>query len=337
MSFKPWLLFPAKVAHDLSPIGLKILGVFGSSRIPIWKPMRWKTLELKNRLGIAGGVDKDASSVKDWWKFGPGFIEIGTVTPVGQEPNPGKIIDRSNENRALWNKMGFPGSGAEVVKANLAKMPTTRPTPIFVNIGKNRTTPNEEAANDYVACIRIMGALADAYVVNISSPNTTGLRDLFKPEALRDLLGQTLTARDKFAPTKPMLLKLSPDLDVADLQTVLDIACEVGIDGFIATNTTLARGANTPFPPEGGVSGAPLTEKSRDVLHKMIAILGARRQGRLIISAGGVMTPQEVQARLDMGADLVQVYTALVFEGPGFFKKVAKYVARRANESSQAH
>ena len=324
MSFKPWLLLPAKVAHDLSPVGLKVLGALRSTKIPQWKSQTWKNLEFRNPLGIAGGVDKDASAVGSWWKFGPGFIEIGTVTPVGQTPNPGKIIDRSNENRALWNKMGFPGSGAEHVLANLKKLPTTRPSPVFVNIGKNRNTPNEDAAKDYVTCIKVMGAFADAYVVNISSPNTTGLRDLFKPEALRKLLSETIQARDSYAKNKPMLLKLSPDLDQADLQTVLDIACEVGIEGFIATNTTLARGANTPFPPEGGVSGAPLTERSRGVLQKMLEILGTRREGRLIISAGGVMTPEEVRTRLEMGADLVQVYTALVFEGPGFFKSVAR-------------
>lgn len=320
---KPWLLLPAKLAHDLAPIGLQIIAAFRETPPYVWRPFVWRGLKFSNRLGLAGGFDKNGSYIEEWWSMGAGFIEIGTVTPEPQGPNPGRIIGRDIGSLALWNRMGFPGLGLAQVRANLVDLPVERPTPLLVNIGKNRTTPNERAAADYVRCIEELGALADAYVINISSPNTTGLRDLFKAENFEPFLLAILQARERSAPRTPALLKLSPDLEETDLQTVVKSAARLGIDGFIATNTTLQRGPTSPFPPEGGVSGAPLAELSKKTLRRIVELLGAEREDKLVISVGGVMTPEDVEERLRLGADLVQVYSALVFHGPWFFSQVA--------------
>ena len=323
------------MAHDLAPLGLQVLAAFRDSALQDakynWQPLRWRGLSFANRLGLAGGVDKDAANVESWWKFGPGFIEIGTVTPKAQAPNPGKIFARDMNSLALWNKMGFPGQGASVVRENLHDLPLRRETPIFVNIGKNRTTPNDRAADDYASCVESFNDLADAFVVNISSPNTSGLRELFEPKFLRSFLMQILDARgtvEKKSSSTPVLLKLSPDLERADLATVVETALEVGIDGFIATNTTLARNPGSHFSKEGGVSGCPLAPYSKKALRELLEILGTARKNLLIISTGGVMTPEDVAERLALGADLVQVYTALVFNGPWFFSNVAQHFSR---------
>lgn len=334
---KPWLLLSPKHAHDLMPIGLQLLSAFRETEIPIWNPLRWRGLEFKNRLGIAGGVDKDGGMIEDWWTFGPGFIEIGTVTPKPQGPNEGRIVDRDIDRRALWNRMGFPSKGAWHVRANLLDLPKERATPIFVNIGKNRTTPNESAANDYIECIDILGDLADAWVVNISSPNTAGLRDLFKPEKFRPFLMAIIEARTMRTQRRaPVLLKLSPDLSSEDLEFVVSTSVKLGIDGFIATNTTLAREPGLKFPTEGGVSGQPLANRSKDVLKKLISLLGSARHDLLIVSVGGVMNAEDVQERISLGADLVQVYSTLIFEGPWFFSRVAEFMAKE-RENANTH
>jgi dihydroorotate dehydrogenase len=196
-----------------------------------------------------------------------------------------------------------------------------------VNIGKNRTTSNEDAAKDYVTCMREIGDLADAFVINISSPNTTGLRDLFKPQNFEPFLQEILRARNELASAPPLLLKLSPDLEDEDLENVVRAAVRLKLDGFIATNTTLARTPAMPYPKEGGVSGKPLAQQSKEVLKKLTSLLGADRVGKLIISVGGVMTPEDVMERLTLGADLVQVYTALIYEGPFFFSRVARHAS----------
>lgn len=321
---KPWLLLPPKFAHDIAPMALQILSAFKEPKTYRWHSREWRGHFFSNPLGIAGGVDKDAASVESWWKYGAGFIEVGTITPEPQDANPGTIINRDIPNRALWNKMGFPGMGALHARENLRDLPYPRATPIFVNIGKNRTTPNERAAEDYASCIETLAGLADAFVINISSPNTVGLRDLFQPTAFAKFLQDVLQARNAHAGETPLLLKLSPDLNEDDLQMVIETACEHGIEGFIATNTTLEREKGSPFPAEGGVSGEPLKKRSRDVLNRLIKMLGSRRAGKLIVSVGGVMDADEVFKRLEMGADLVQVYSALIFEGPSFFAKVAQ-------------
>lgn len=323
---KPWLLLPPQWAHDLGPFGLKLLTLLDSGPTPAWNSFTWNKLVFKNRLGLAGGVDKNAVSLHEWWKLGAGFVEVGTVTPEPQNANPGKIMDRDLENQALWNKMGFPNYGADEVFFNLRAYGEHKPTPVFVNIGKNRDTPNENAVGDYLFLIHRLRSQADAFVVNISSPNTKGLRDLQNKEALTDLLGPILEAAHAStddSPSKPVLLKLSPDLSDENLEEALLVAVALGIDGFVLTNTTLSRPSGSSFPKEGGLSGAPLKTLSTETLKKSLQILKAQRQGKLIVSVGGIMSPEDVFERLQMGADLVEIYSALIFQGPRFFRDVA--------------
>ncbi len=327
---KPWLWLPPKIAHDLSPFALKLIGHTRPPRSYPWDSFAWRGLHFANRLGIAGGVDKNASMVQGWWSLGAGFIEIGTVTPKPQSPNPGLIIDRDPATLTLWNKMGFPSVGAAVVEKNLRRLPAPRQTPLFVNIGKNRQTPNEEAATDYVSCLQTLSGFADAFVINISSPNTQGLRDLQGAASLENLLSKVMHAREKSrAPQTPLLLKLSPDLSTTDLHTALDVSHALNLEGWILTNTTFSREPGSRFPKEGGVSGRPLSGLSKETLKNALKHLGSRRDGKLVISAGGILTPEDVFERLELGADLTQVYTALIFQGPGFFKQVAKAYPKR--------
>lgn len=335
---KPWLFLPAKVSHDLSPYLIRAIGIVTpqkklnprtksthqqSALKDTWRPFTWRKLSFKNRLGTSGGLDKNAVQVQGWWSLGVGFVEVGTVTPEPQEPNPGQILDRDAGKLALWNKMGFPNKGLKNLKANLENLGRPYYTPVFVNIGKNRNTPNETAVDDYLKCIRELRATADVFVVNISSPNTKGLRDLLAPEKLHALLTPLVSECKKSEP-RPLLLKLSPDTLDDDFKSALDTSLAAGVDGWILTNTTTAREKTPTFPQEGGVSGQPLAERSKALLKLAIDHLGERKKDRLVVSVGGVLTPQDVFDRLSLGADLVQVYSALVFSGPFFFKKVAK-------------
>jgi dihydroorotate dehydrogenase len=326
-SLKPWLWLPPRVAHDLSPFVLKACSLVRSRVTYEWRPLEWKGLRFANRLGIAGGVDKNGGSVPGWWTLGPGFLEIGTVTPLPQGPNPGQIMQRDIREGALWNRMGFPSAGADRVARNLAKLGRPYHSPLLVNIGKNRATPNECAADDYITCMRKLAAYADAFVINISSPNTSGLRDLLKRENLKNFLAPLSESRNALPTRTPLLLKLSPDIGRADLDSALATSIELGLDGWIVSNTTLQREPGSRFPAEGGVSGAPLANLSRDLLKTAVQLLGPDKHDRLLISAGGIMSPSDVRERLELGADLVQVYSALIFQGPGFFAQVAREFA----------
>ncbi len=337
--FRPWLLLPAKLAHDVAPLGLDVLMTLTREVQAEFRPTVWnrrsRSIKFRNPLGIAGGVDKDGTQTWGWRHFGAGFVEIGTVTPKPQSPNPGKIIGRDVENEALWNRMGFPGRGATFARSSLRDFRRDEFTqetasalarfPVFVNIGKQRTTALENASADYTWLIDFFsdptslehGPLVDAFVINISSPNTAGLRELFSRERLYEFLAPI--ADRLGAHSTPGLLKLSPDMDRETLESAVDVSVRLGIDGFIATNTTAARGKGSKFPAEGGVSGGPLTLKSREMLKDLIQILGSERHGRLIVSVGGVLSGEEAALRLAMGADLVQTYSGLVFKGPRFF------------------
>lgn len=320
---RPWLLLPPQWAHDLSSLALPFYSLIYGQKTPHWKSFTWRDLYFANPMGIAGGVDKNADHLNDWWALGCGFVEVGTITPRPQDPNPGKIMDRDRRLTAMWNKMGFPSAGADETFFNLASYAPHYRTPIFVNIGKNRQTPNEEAVNDYVTLIDKFRPFADAFVVNISSPNTKGLRDLQSKDNLSHLLGPILEKVSHFEPT-PVLVKLSPDMgDEALAETVLHCH-SLGVDGFVLTNTTLSRPTGCHFPAEGGLSGAPLKELSKRALQVAVESLGKKREGLLLVSAGGILSAEDVFERLQMGADLVQIYSALVFHGPGFFQEVAR-------------
>lgn len=339
---KPWLWLPPKLAHDLSPLAVEFYSLLQSytqdlsanlpakSRTPEWDSFIWRNIEFKNRLGLAGGVDKNADHVKAWKNLGCGFIEIGTVTPLPQNPNPGKIFDRSIQDQAIWNKMGFPSAGADEVFYNLqvlkAEQAAKQSVPLFINIGKNRQTSNEQAHLDYNFLLEKFYPIADVFVINISSPNTKGLRDLANKEFLEAFLKPIFQQKAKLDSAqhclKPILLKLSPDLDADSLKRILDISIKV--DGFVLTNTTLSRNTIKPFSIEGGLSGKPLAEQSKLSLKTAVEHLGSEKSKKLIISVGGVMTAEDVFERIALGADLVEVYTALVFSGLNFFRKVGK-------------
>lgn len=315
-----WSFVPAKIAHDVAPYALKAYTAFHNGAPYKWKSLQWRGLDFPNPLGIAGGVDKTASSIQPWWKLGAGFVEIGTVTPEPQSPNPGCILKRDTQNQALWNKMGFPSPGAQLVLKNLKKLPTKRPAPVFINIGKNRHS--QDPYHDYSQLIDFFQDQADIFVINISSPNTKGLRSLQDPDTISKLLNE---CQKKNKNKIPILMKFSPDLDKERLQDNLQASIEAQVDGWILTNTTTRRELCPHLPQEGGASGAPLTKLSRQKLIETVDFLGSQKEGKLLISTGGILSAEEAKLRLEIGADLLQVYSALVLKGPQFFKNVSQY------------
>jgi dihydroorotate dehydrogenase len=253
--------------------------------------------------------------------LGFGHIEVGTVTPLPQPGNPRPRIFRLVEDQAVINRMGFPGRGAEFVARKLAAK--QRPSKIIlgVNLGKNKDTPLEEASRDYINLIRTFSPLADYLTINISSPNTIGLRRLQGRQMLNDLLEAIANFRETLPQQIPLLVKLAPDLDPAELEDAIEIILSTGMDGIVATNTTLSRpGLLSPRADEsGGLSGAPLRGLSLEMLKNIVQ----KVDGRIpVVSAGGVMTGEDLKQRLQAGAALVQVYTSLVYNGPGSIKNM---------------
>ncbi|MCB9072056.1 MAG: quinone-dependent dihydroorotate dehydrogenase [Bdellovibrionaceae bacterium] len=324
-AMKPWLWLPSQLAHDLAQKTLPLTASLFSIKKPLlYREKSWRGLYFPNPIGIAGGMDKTGDSPVHWQKLGAGFTEIGTVTPRPQGPNPGKIMDRDNTHEALWNKMGFPGPGAQAVKETLLQLKPELKIPLFVNIGKNRDTTNEKASEDYISGLHTFSDIADVFVINVSSPNTKGLRDLLKPQSLKNFLEPLIAAREHLKSRPPLLIKLSPDMEDTDFLSCLKTTVDLNIDGWILTNTTQARTPDSPFPNEGGVSGSPLTEQSRKWLMMAQKYLGPQKQDKLLVSVGGIMNAQEIQTRLDLGADLVQMYSAFVFQGPFFIQNSIK-------------
>lgn len=312
-----WKYLPASWAHELAPTALHFYSqIFGYQNPPEWNPLTWRGLRFPNRLGIAGGVDKNAESLLEWQSLGVGFLEIGTVTPLPQDPNPGKILDRDWDNRLLWNKMGFPNLGGRETSFNYYKAREEIKVPVFVNIGKNRSTPNEGALQDYLSLVS-MFPYAQGFVINVSSPNTAGLRNLQTREHLEPLCHAITHA----AVPRPVLVKLSPDMSEPQFKDCIEAALAAGIAGFVLTNTTLSRTEGSRFPPEGGVSGRDLEPLSLQALRWARSIIG-QRQDVLLVSVGGVMSYEQICQRLDLGAHLIQAYSAIVFHGPRFFLKM---------------
>ncbi|PIS10436.1 MAG: quinone-dependent dihydroorotate dehydrogenase [Bdellovibrio sp. CG10_big_fil_rev_8_21_14_0_10_47_8] len=317
-----WKFLPARLAHSLAPWGLKYFADKMPEDTPAWRSFTWKGLHFANRLGIAGGLDKNASHLTLWQRLGVGFIEIGTVTPYAQSANRGKILDRDWDQKNLWNKMGFPNHGSDEIYFNILNEKSSLKVPIFVNIGKNRSRPNDEAELDYQYLADRFSKAADAFVINVSSPNTQGLRDLQSEETL----GRLVSVVQQRAAGKPVLVKLSPDMTEEALHASIDTALRYGAEGFVLTNTTLSRPPNCTFPKEGGLSGQSLADLSRKNLKSAISHLGSRRKDLLLVSVGGVLCPEDVEERLALGADLVQTYSGLIFYGPRFFRDTAKRI-----------
>src|SRR5579863_2550603 len=284
-------------------------------------------LSFPSPLGVAAGLDKDAEHFEGLGALGFGFVEVGTLTPRAQDANPRPILARVTGDRALVNRMGFPNKGAEAAARRLAR----RRTIVGANVGKNRDTPLDQAAADYAQAARIVAPHADYLVLNVSSPNTPGLRDLESVGRLRPLV----EAVQQVVGDKPLLVKISPDLSDEDIDAVADMALELGLSGIVATNTTLRRdGLRTPaaevaeiaWPEGGGVSGAPLKERSLAVLRRLRARAGDRL---VLISAGGVQSGDDVWERVLAGATLVQAYTGFIYGGPGWPRAVNLELARR--------
>jgi dihydroorotate dehydrogenase len=312
-----FLLSPEQ-AHGLAMAALRAWGTMRPApRRPAGTPNLSVTsagLRFAHPVMLAAGFDKDADAVAGLFAAGFSAVEVGTVTPRPQPGNPAPRLFRIPEARALINRMGFNNHGAEAMAARLRAL-GDRPGPVGVNLGKNKDTPLERAVEDYLAGVDALGALADYVVVNASSPNTPGLRQLQQSEPLRALLTAVKGRLDAVAPGKPLFLKIAPDLAPGEVEAAVDVAVEAGIAGLICTNTTLARpGVRGPVAAEaGGLSGAPLAPLSLETLRWA----AARARGRLALwASGGIFTADDVLERLEAGADLVQVYTAFVYEGP---------------------
>ncbi|MDX6741881.1 quinone-dependent dihydroorotate dehydrogenase [Actinocorallia sp. A-T 12471] len=280
-------------------------------------------LDFPGPLGLAAGFDKDAVAYEALGAFGFSHVEIGTVTGEAQPGNPRKRLFRLTADRAIINRMGFNNGGAAAAAPRLRR---PRKAIVGVNIGKTKAVPEEEAAADYVKSTRLLSPLADYLVVNVSSPNTPGLRDLQTVDKLRPLLAAVQEAKG----TTPLLVKIAPDLADEDVDAVADLALDLGLDGIIATNTTIGRDGLRSDPSltaeTGGLSGAPLKARSLEVLKRLKARTGDRLT---LISVGGVETADDVRERIAAGATLVQGYTAMIYGGPLWAYRINRELAGR--------
>lgn len=279
-------------------------------------------IKFKNPVGLAAGFDKDAKLYQELSNFGFGFIEIGTLTPVGQDGNPKKRLFRLKEDHAIINRMGFNNGGVQEAIVRLKK---NKGVLIGGNIGKNKVTPNEEAVHDYEICFEALFPYVDYFVVNVSSPNTPNLRELQEKEPLKKLL-QTLENNTLQSTNhKPILLKIAPDLTDEQLLDIIEIVNETKIAGVIATNTTISReGLQSENKSEmGGLSGKPLTKRSTEV----IRFLAEKSNNSFpIIGVGGIHSAEDAMEKLNAGASLVQLYTGFIYEGPALVKAINKKI-----------
>jgi dihydroorotate dehydrogenase len=342
---------PAETAH-LAAFGL----IRGVARVPgaAWLLRRWLGprdpvlrvralgLEFPGPVGLAAGFDKDARGTHGLAALGFGFVEVGTVTARAQPGNPRPRMFRLAADRALVNRMGFNNAGAAAAAAALRRSRARPDGPVVgVNIGKTRTVPDQDAAADYAASARAVAAVADYVVVNVSSPNTPGLRDLQATDRLRPVLVAVRSALDASADRRriPLLVKIAPDLADADVDAVADLALELGLDGIIATNTTVSRArlaspaAEVAAAGAGGLSGPPLQTRSLAVLRRLRARAGDRL---VLVAAGGIETPDDAWERLRAGATLVQAYTGFVYGGPLWPRRMHAGLARRIRASRGA-
>jgi len=333
--FRP-LLFAVdpEAAHGLVFRGLDVAAKLGlaqlaAPRLPA-SPVHVMGLELPNRVGLAAGLDKNAEHLAGLATLGFGFLEAGTVTPRPQPGNPKPRMFRLREAEALVNRLGFNNDGVERFVANVAR--SRYRGVLGINIGRNFDTPNDRAADDYLTCLRAVYASAGYVTVNVSSPNTKGLRDLQSEDALASLL-KTLTAeRAALAQVHgrrvPLAVKIAPDLDAAALVSIARLLARHKVDAVIATNTTLARDAVAGLPhanEAGGLSGRPLAARSTEV----VRILAKALDGELpIIGVGGVFSGADAREKIDAGASLVQLYTGLVYRGPALVAECVRTLAR---------
>ncbi len=336
---------PAETAHHLGfwliRAAARLPGVGALLRywlVPRDPVLRVRTLglDLPGPLGLAAGFDKNAVGADALGALGFAFVEIGTVTAQPQPGNPAPRLFRLVRDRALVNRMGFNNAGSAAVAARLRVRCRTRGRGVVVgvNIGKTRVVPEDEAVADYVASARMLADVAAYLVVNVSSPNTPGLRSVQAVERLRPLLVGVRAALDEAGARRvPLLVKIAPDLSDEDIDAVADLALELGLDGIVATNTTIARdglmtgAARVEAVGSGGLSGAPLKDRSLAVLRRLRARVGA---GLVLVAVGGIETADDAWTRIQAGATLVQAYTAFVYGGPLWPQRINRDLARRA-------
>lgn len=286
-------------------------------------------LKFNNPVGLAAGFDKDAAYVDELSHLGFGFIEIGTLTPKPQPGNPKPRLFRLKEDKALLNRMGFNNGGVE--EAVLRLKAVNSDIIIGGNIGKNKITPNEDATHDYLHTFEALFNVVDYFVVNVSSPNTPDLRALQDKEPLQKLLTQLQNANNRKSKPKPILLKIAPDLTEDQINDIVEIIKSTNLAGVVATNTTISRDGLTYTKEEalklgnGGISGGSLTEHSTEIIKKLRGKLGS---SAVIIGVGGIMTPKDAVDRIKAGADLIQVFTGFIYEGPSFIKNINKELVK---------
>ena len=284
-------------------------------------------LQFRNPIGLAAGMDKNAELLPAWAALGFGFVEVGTVTPRPQPGNDKPRLFRLPADRALINRLGFNNDGAPAMVHRLRRKPKS--LVVGVNIGKNKDTPNERAVDDYVTCFELLAPYADYMVVNVSSPNTPGLRALQDREALLQILGALQERNHRRLRTVPLLLKIAPDLTESQIDEAAAVVKELGLAGMVATNTTLDRSAlRTPQAQveaigAGGLSGAPLAERSNTIVRQLAA------QGVDVIGVGGVHDGPSALAKLAAGAKLLQLYTGYVYGGPAIVGNLQRVLAMR--------
>jgi dihydroorotate dehydrogenase len=291
-------------------------------------------LQFKNSVGLAAGFDKNARYLNELEALGFGFVEIGTVTPVPQEGNEKPRLFRLPKDKALINRMGFNNHGVKTVAARLRQWRigsrlTTHDSRLIIggNIGKNKTTPNDEAWRDYEICFKELFDCVDYFVVNVSSPNTPGLRALQEKDSLRKILSHLQTINLQQNLPKPLLLKIAPDLTKEQVDDVIDLAMEIKLDGLVASNTSIGREelvtpvAKLTAIGAGGLSGRPLAVRSTEI----VSYISQKTNGKLpVVASGGIFTAADAKEKIAAGAALVQVWTGFIYEGPGIVRQISK-------------
>jgi dihydroorotate dehydrogenase len=354
-------LLPAETAHYFSMNCLKLgcaLPLFRKGITRYFRPDNYKAVEqfglrFKNGVGLGAGFDKNAKYIRELEALGFGFIEIGTVTPRPQAGNDRPRLFRLKKDKALINRMGFNNDGVDAVARRLKawrkkdaqwRMRDDRQTPdnsenppslichpssflIGGNIGKNKSTPNEEAWKDYEICFRALHPYVDFFVVNVSSPNTPGLRELQEKDSLKRLLTHLQALNKDFKRQRPVLLKIAPDLTLPQIDDVIDLAQEISLDGLVATNTTISREHLSLNSDElaaigaGGLSGKPLQQVSTDIIRYINAKTGSKLP---VIGSGGIFNGRDAIDKIDAGASLIEVWTGFIYEGPKIVKNICK-------------
>jgi len=340
---RPFLFaFDAERAHGLALSALELAWRTGTTPLLAARPAPMPTaafgLDFPNPVGLAAGLDKNGEHIDALFALGFGFVEIGTVTPRPQAGNPKPRLFRLPQHAAIINRMGFNNAGVDALVRNVERS-RQRTGPLGINIGKNKDTPNEDALSDYLACLEKVYPLADYITVNISSPNTAGLRELQEEQALRRLVGGLREAQERLGAQHgrrvPMLVKVAPDLSDRDIEAAARVLGELEVDGVIATNTTIGREGveHDPRAAEtGGLSGAPLLGQSTLVLRRLRARLPERIP---LIGVGGIQSGADAVAKMSAGATLVQCYSGLIFRGPALIGECVDAIRRRREAPSR--